>query len=57
MRKNNRRAFSFKETAIGLGVLGGVMLGAVTGNIGLWISIGIVLGSGIAFTQNNKKDD
>jgi hypothetical protein len=40
---------------IGIGLLGGLLMGVFTDNIGLWISLGLIFGSGIE--KNNNKSD
>ena len=40
---------------IGIGLMGGVLVGIFTDNIGLWISLGLVLG--VVLDKNNNKSD
>ena len=40
---------------IGIGLTGGVLVGIFTDNIGLWISLGLVLG--VVLDKNNNKSD
>ena len=55
MKKDNKREFSIKEKAIGIGVMTGTIVGVLTDNIGLWLSLGIAFGVGIGFTLTEKK--
>ena len=55
MKKDNKREFSIKEKSIGIGVVGGTLVGVLTDNIGLWLSLGIAFGVGIGFTLTNEK--
>jgi len=47
---NNQKGFY-----IGIGLMGGVLVGIFTDNIGLWISLGLVLG--VVLDKNNNKSD
>ncbi len=47
---NNQKGFY-----IGIGLMGGVLVGIFTDNIGLWISLGLVFG--VVFDKNNNKSD
>ena len=47
---NNQKGFY-----IGIGLMGGVLVGIFTDNIGLWISLGLVFG--VVLDKNNKKSD
>lgn len=40
---------------IALGLMGGLLVGIFTDNIGLWISLGLVFG--VVFEKNNNKSD
>ena len=40
---------------IGIGLMGGVLVGIFTDNIGLWISLGLVFG--VVLDENNNKSD
>ena len=40
---------------IGIGLMGGVLVGIFTDNIGLWISLGLVLGV-VLESKNNKSE-
>ena len=40
---------------IGIGLMGGVLVGIFTDNIGLWISLGLVFG--VVLNENNNKSD
>ena len=40
---------------IGIGLMGGVLVGIFTDNIGLWISLGLVFG--VVLDKNNNKSD
>ena len=44
-----------KGLYIGIGLMGGVLVGIFTDNIGLWISLGLVLG--VVLDKNNNKSD
>ena len=58
MKKNNEREFSIKEKSIAIGVVGGTLVGVLTNNIGLWLSLGIAIGVGIGTAKiNQKKND
>ena len=45
---NNQKGFY-----IGIGLMGGVLVGIFTDNIGLWISLGLVFG--VVLDKNNNK--
>ena len=47
---NNQKGFY-----IGIGLMGGVLVGVFTDNIGLWISLGLVFG--VVLDKNNNKSD
>jgi hypothetical protein len=47
---NNQKGFY-----IGIGLMGGVLVGIFTDNIGLWISLGLVFG--VVLEKNNDKSD
>ena len=47
---NNQKGFY-----IGIGLMGGVLVGIFTDNIGLWISLGLVFG--VVLEKNNNKPD
>ena len=47
---NNQKGFY-----IGIGLMGGVLVGIFTENIGLWISLGLVFG--VVLDKNNNKSD
>jgi hypothetical protein len=47
---NNQKGFY-----IGIGLMGGVLVGIFTDNIGLWISLGLVFG--VVLDENNNKSD
>jgi len=47
---NNQKGFY-----IGIGLMGGVLVGIFTDNIGLWISLGLVFG--VFLDKNNNKSD
>jgi hypothetical protein len=47
---------TIREKAIAIGILGGVVLGVVLKNIGLWLPLGIAIGAGVAF-YNTKKEN
>ncbi|MDC0119235.1 hypothetical protein OAI18_01110 [Flavobacteriaceae bacterium] len=47
---NNQKGFY-----IGIGLMGGVLVGIFTDNIGLWISSGLVFG--VVLDKNNNKSD
>ena len=40
---------------IGIGIIIGVFIGALTGNVGLWIAIGIVAGAAVEYTFAKKR--
>ena len=44
-----------KGSYIGIGLMGGVLVGIFTDNIGLWISLGLVFG--VVLEKNNNKSD
>ena len=47
---NNQKGFY-----IGIGLMGGVLVGIFTDNIGLWISLGLVFG--VVLDKNFNKSD
>ena len=47
---NNQKGFY-----IGIGLMGGVLVGIFTDNIGLWISLGLVFG--VVLDKNYNKSD
>jgi hypothetical protein len=47
---NNQKGFY-----IGIGLMGGVLVGIFTDNIGLWISLGLVFG--VVLDKNNNKSN
>ena len=47
---NNQKGFY-----IGIGLMGGLLVGVFTDNIGLWISLGLVFG--VVLDKNNNKSD
>ena len=47
---NNQKGFY-----IGIGLMGGVLVGIFTDNIGLWISLVLVFG--VVLDKNNNKSD
>ena len=47
---NNQKGFY-----VGIGLMGGVLVGIFTDNIGLWISLGLVFG--VVLDKNNNKSD
>ena len=47
---NNQKGFY-----IGIGLMGGVLVGIFTDNIGLWISLGLVFG--VVLDKNSIKSD
>jgi len=49
-KSNNQKGFY-----IGIGLMGGVLVGIFTDNIGLWISLGLVFG--VVLDKNNNKSD
>ena len=48
-----------KKTALGAayGVTFGIIVGALTDNIGLWLSLGIAIDCGVGSLLNQKKPD
>ena len=46
-----KREFTIMEKSIAIGVVGGIIIGVLTDNIGLWLPVGIALGAGIGTTQ------
>ena len=52
--KKNIREFSFKESSISIGVVAGVIIGATTENIGLWLPLGIALGVAVGLWYGKK---
>ena len=46
---NNQKGFY-----IGIGLMGGVLVGIFTDNIGLWISLGLVFGVSIENSKQKK---
>ena len=43
------------ENGIAIGLIFGVIVGALTDNVGLWLSLGLCLGA--AFSSNAKKNE
>ena len=52
--KKNIREFSFKEKSISIGLVSGVIIGATTENIGLWLPLGIALGVAVGLWYGKK---
>jgi uncharacterized membrane protein YoaK (UPF0700 family) len=48
--KENEKIFAW-------GVFGGALIGLFTGNLGLWISLGLIIGAGVSAQRKNKKDN
>ncbi|MEO2143390.1 MAG: hypothetical protein ABGW83_04610 [Flavobacteriaceae bacterium] len=57
MKKDNKREFSIKEKSIAIGVVGGTLVGVLTDNIGLWLSLGIAFGVGIGLEADKRKKE
>jgi hypothetical protein len=57
LKKDNKREFSIKEKAIGIGVMSGTIVGVLTDNIGLWLSLGIAFGVGIGLEADKRKKE
>ena len=51
--KKNTKEFSFKEKSISIGLVAGVIIGAITENIGLWLPLGIAFGAAGAFIKKS----
>ena len=51
--EKNIREFSFKEKSISIGLVAGVIIGATTDNIGLWLPLGIAFGAAGAFIKKS----
>ena len=51
--KKNIREFSFKQKSMSIGVVAGVIIGATTENIGLWLPLGIAFGAAGAFIKKS----
>jgi F0F1-type ATP synthase assembly protein I len=43
--------------AVGIGLTFGIVLGALTENVGLWMSIGLALGVGAGTALSKKKEE
>jgi hypothetical protein len=39
----------------GIGLIGGIIMGSVTNNIGLWIALGLCIGAGIGSVIRDSK--
>ena len=52
--KKNTKEFSFKERSISIGVVAGVIIGATTENIGLWLPLGIAFGAAVGLWYGKK---
>jgi len=39
---------------IGIGLMGGTIVGAVTNDLGIWLPVGITIGVALEITQKNK---
>ncbi|MBT6169721.1 MAG: hypothetical protein HOH98_03125 [Flavobacteriaceae bacterium] len=50
-----KREFTIMEKSIAIGVVGGIIIGVLTDNIGLWLPVGIALGAGIGTTQKKSR--
>ena len=50
-----KREFTIMEKSIAIGVVGGIIIGVLTDNIGLWLPVGIALGAGIGTTQKKYR--
>lgn len=48
MKENNAKS-------IGFGIALGAVIGVATGNIGLWLPLGVALGVGIATVSGDRK--
>jgi|AP45_3_1055517.scaffolds.fasta_scaffold96033_3 hypothetical protein len=44
-----------KGLFIGMGIIFGTVIGAVTGNVGLWIAIGLVAGAAVEYTAAKQR--
>lgn len=52
MKKEN-----IQSKSIGIGMIIGCVIGIVTDNIGLWLSLGLVFGVAYGQTQKKKNND
>ena len=52
--KKNIREISFKEKSISIGLVAGVIIGATTENIGLWLPLGIAFGAAAGLWYGKK---
>ncbi len=48
---------SFKEKSIAIGILCGTMIGLLTKNLGLWLSLGVAFGAAVGYSKSKPKND
>jgi len=46
-----------RESYVGLGLIIGVTVGALTDNVGLWLAVGLAIGAGLYATAGKPKSD
>jgi hypothetical protein len=49
-----KKEFAFKEKSIAIGLVAGVLVGVITNNLGVWLPVGIAIGAGVGFSNQNK---
>lgn len=49
-----KKEFTFKEKSIAIGLVAGVLLGVITNDLGIWLPVGIAIGAGVGFSNQNK---
>jgi|SaaInl1SG_22_DNA_1037389.scaffolds.fasta_scaffold16068_4 hypothetical protein len=55
MKKNTKAVDEKVVPYIAAGLMIGLVIGAVTENIGLWISLGLAFGAGVGYSKVEKK--
>ncbi|MEK9997801.1 MAG: hypothetical protein VW851_02930 [Cryomorphaceae bacterium] len=55
MKKNSKAIDEKVVPYITAGLIIGILVGALTDNIGLWISLGIAFGAGVGYSRIEKK--
>jgi len=55
MKKNSKAIDEKVVPYIAAGLMIGLVIGAVTENIGLWISLGLAFGAGVGYSKVEKK--
>jgi hypothetical protein len=48
---------SFKEKSIAIGILCGTMVGLLTKNLGLWLSLGVAFGAAVGYSKSKPQND